>query len=33
VISIDTNCTQEVCQGKLLRRLSTHAASLTHLDR
>ena len=29
VISIDTNCTQEVCQGKRLRRLSTQAASST----
>jgi hypothetical protein len=36
VISIDTNCAQEVRQGKLLRRLSAQAASLTsglsHLD-
>ena len=29
VISIDTNCTQEVCQGKRLRRQSTQAASST----
>ena len=28
-MSIDTNCAQEVRQGKLLRRLSTQAASLT----